>query len=190
MKEGRTPKPAALRHNRAKRPEVGLLPVPRSPRGENVTSFVPRPPTGLLPLSRKRWQAYWTSKVAAAADPQSDGHRIERWIRSVDEYERIFAVFKKTRLVRGSTGQPVLNPLAAYLQQLRDDLMRAENELGLTPLARQRLGIAYGEASLTALELNRQLDSLDLADETDEPDEILTLGAAEDGEAQTEATQW
>jgi P27 family predicted phage terminase small subunit len=164
-----------VRHNEARRPEIGVLPVRVDGAGGRIVPFVPRAPTGLTAASRRRWAEYWGSKVAAAADPQSDRHRIERWIVSVDEYERVMAVFKRTRLVKGSTGQPVLNPLAGYLEQVRNDLTRAENELGLTPLARQRLGIAYGEAAMTALELNRQLDALDDPD-GDRATPVLELG--------------
>lgn len=159
-RRGPVAKPAELRQNRIKRPEIGLV---RAPLGE-VAPLIPRPPPGLTAASRRRWTTYWTSKVAGAADRQSDLHRVERWIVSVDEYEKVNDVFRKTRLVKGSMGQPVLNPLAAYLAQLRADLAQAENELGLTPLARQRLGLAYGEATLTAIELNRQLDDLDGTD--------------------------
>jgi P27 family predicted phage terminase small subunit len=122
--------------------------------------MVPRAPTGLLDASRRRWKAFWNSAVAKAVDLDADLYRVERWIGCVDEYERVNAAFKKTRLVKGSTGQPALNPLATYLQQLLGEINKAEAELGLTPLARMRLGIAYGEAKLTALELARAVDEL------------------------------
>jgi len=47
------------------------------------------------------------------------------------------------------------------------ELRAAETELGMTPLARQRLGIAYGQARLTVHEL-RQL----LRERIDEPGEV------------------
>jgi P27 family predicted phage terminase small subunit len=97
--------------------------------------------------------------VSRAADPKVDLPRVKRWIGALDEYERVNEVFKNTRLVKGSTGQPSLNPLAAYLSALAAELRAAEYELGLTPLARLRLGIAYGEARLTAEALNRALDA-------------------------------
>ncbi len=81
--------------------------------------------------------------------------RIERWIETSDEYEKVNAILKQTRLVQGSMGQPALNPLVRYLSVLLGELGAAETELGMTPLARQRLGIAYGQARLTARELNR-----------------------------------
>jgi P27 family predicted phage terminase small subunit len=116
---------------------------------------VPRAPAGLLAISRKRWRAYWTSNLAQAVDREVDMPRIERWIEISDEYERVYAIFKRTRLVKGSTGQPALNPLASYIASLWAELRAAETELGMTPLARQRLGIAYGQQRLTAQDLNR-----------------------------------
>jgi P27 family predicted phage terminase small subunit len=119
-----------------------------------------RAPKGLLAATKRIWAAYWQSPVSRAVDREADRYRVERWITTVDEYERINAIFKQTRIVKGSTGQPVLNPLSQYLQQLLAEINKAETELGLTPLARMRLGIAYGEAQLTALELARALDEL------------------------------
>jgi P27 family predicted phage terminase small subunit len=119
-----------------------------------------RAPKGLLAATKRIWSAYWQSPVSRAVDREADRYRVERWITTIDEYERINAAFKQTRIVKGSTGQPVLNPLSQYLQQLLAEINKAETELGLTPLARMRLGIAYGEAQLTALELARALDEL------------------------------
>ena len=119
---------------------------------------VPRAPSGLLAVSRKRWRAYWLSNLAQAVDRQVDLPRIERWIEMSDEYEKVNAILKQTRLVKGSMGQPVANPLVSYLTMLLGELRAAETELGMTPLARQRLGIEYGRARLTAQELNRMLD--------------------------------
>jgi P27 family predicted phage terminase small subunit len=127
---------------------------------------VPRAPAGLLAVSRKRWRAYWLSNLAQAVDRQVDLPRIERWIEMSDEYEKVNAILKQTRLVKGSMGQPTLNPLVGYLSVLLAELRAAETELGMTPLARQRLGIAYGQARLTVHELHRLLN-----ERIDEPHE-------------------
>ena len=85
-------------------------------------------------------------------------HRVERWIQAVNEYEIVSKEFRSSRLARGSAGQPVLSPLAGYLATLEATLSRAEAELGMTPMARLKLGIAYGQAKLTADALNHSLD--------------------------------
>ena len=66
--------------------------------------------------------------------------------------------FQKVRLVRGSTRQPTLNPLAAYIAQCEAAITRAEEQLGLTPLARMRLGIETAKARYTLADLSRELD--------------------------------
>lgn len=146
------PKPKHLRQNRNKHAELGIVPARSEPLA------VPKPPTGLQAKARRVWRAYWKSQVSNAADRDADWHRIERWIQLVDEHYRVYEVFRKARLAKGSTGQPVLNPLAAYLQQLEMNISRAETELGLTPMARLRLGVTYGQAMLTAEALNKALD--------------------------------
>jgi P27 family predicted phage terminase small subunit len=173
---GPIPKDATRRQGHRKGPALTVLPGNPKPEpmstGQNPAKTDPksaktgpksremRAPKGLLAATKRIWSAYWNSPASRAADPGADRYRVERWITTVDEYERINAAFKQTRIVKGSTGQPVLNPLSQYLQQLLAEINKAETELGLTPLARMRLGIAYGEAQLTALELARALDEL------------------------------
>lgn len=100
----------------------------------------PEPPAGLLKASRERWAAFWASPAAERVDMQSDLPRLIRWVEQADEYDRVSKVCKKTRLVRGSTGQPVLNPLFNYLAQLEAQIARTESDFGMTPLARYRMG--------------------------------------------------
>lgn len=147
---GRPPKPDAIRQRTHKRQTTTLAPVDDRP--------VPlKPPPGLLPVTRKLWRAYWQSAVSRAAEINADQHILSRWIQAVDEWERVYPVFKAARLVKGSMGQPTLNPLVNYLRRLEDSITYAEQQLGMTPSARARLGIAIGEAKLTAEELNRRL---------------------------------
>lgn len=160
MPAGRLPKPVGTAQGHRRHRSAALTKADRQRR-------IPRPPTGLLQINKKRWRAYWESNLAKAADRAVDLPRIERWIGVLDEYDRLNEVFKQTRLVKGSTGQPTLNPLAGYLISLLAELRAAETELGMTPLARQRLGIAYGQARLTGYELNRLLN-----ERIDEPREI------------------
>lgn len=84
--------------------------------------------------------------------------KLRRWIEMVDEHQKVAEVFRKERLVAGSMGQPVLNPLGTYLATLESQISKMETEFGVGPLSRMRLGIATGQAALTAQELNRRLD--------------------------------
>jgi P27 family predicted phage terminase small subunit len=97
---------------------------------------IPDPPAGLLKPSRDRWHGFWASEVARAIDPQSDLPALERWIKATDEYDRVAKVVKKSRLVKGSMGQPVANPLLGYLAQLEGQIAKAEAAFGMTPIAR------------------------------------------------------
>ena len=65
----------------------------------------------------------------------------------------------KGLLSKGSTGQPKVNPLIELVLKLEDKMLKLENELGLTPLARQRLGIAFGEAAMNLTNLTEILEN-------------------------------
>jgi len=160
---GPIPKDSVRRQGHRKGRDLTILPKNAAANGvkngaKATKNAVKKAPKGLLPASKRVWKAFWDSPVSQAIDPDADLYRVERWINTIDEYERVNAAFKNARIVKGSTGQPALNPLAQYLQNLLAEINKAETELGLTPLARMRLGIAYGEARLTALELNRVAD--------------------------------
>jgi P27 family predicted phage terminase small subunit len=83
---------------------------------------------------------------------------LERWIVSVDEWARAMRALRRQRIVEGSTGQPALNPLASYVASREAAIMDAEEKYGMTPMGRLKLGIAVGQAKLTAAELNRALE--------------------------------
>jgi P27 family predicted phage terminase small subunit len=76
-----------------------------------------------------------------------------------DQYSRVQKVVKKSLVVRGSTGQIRTNPLAEHALKLETQILRLENELGLTPMARQRLGIAVGEAANSLASINDLLNA-------------------------------
>jgi len=99
----------------------------------------PKPPAGLLKPARDRWAQFWDSQAATAVDLDSDLPRLIRWVQATDEYDRAAKVVKDSRLVRGSMGQPTLNPLVTYLIHLDGLISRAEAEFGMTPMARRRL---------------------------------------------------
>lgn len=101
----------------------------------------PKPPAGLLKPSRDRWAQFWESRAALAVDLASDMPRLLRWIQVTDEYDRTAKVVREARLVKGSMGQPVLNPLVGYLAQLEAMITRTEKEFGMTPMARTRLDL-------------------------------------------------
>lgn len=155
---GPSPKPRELRQNKIKRPEVGLVEAPPP------DLVIPPAPAGLLKPTRDRWEAYWRSAVSSAVDLNADFGLLERWIRSVDEWHRAYRDFRRERVTTGSTGQLVLSPLAKWLRQLESEIGRCEQQLGLTPISRLKLGLTAGQARLTADLLNKSLSEDDESD--------------------------
>jgi P27 family predicted phage terminase small subunit len=157
---GRLPKPADTRQRPAPHPPLELVPtVDQLP--------VPRPPIGLLKTSVQRWETYWRSTVGVVARESGgvDLPALERWIRNVDEWDRAMRVLRRSRLVQGSAKQMRLNPLATYVAQREAAIRDAELAYGMTPIARLKLGIAVGQARLTAAQLNEALN--DSSDDDD-----------------------
>jgi hypothetical protein len=123
-----------------------------------------------LPQTIEKWEAYWRSPVAEIALRSGglDLAGLHRWIINVEEWHRAMRAFRSKRIVPGSTGQPTLNPLAGYLASREAAITAAEQQYGMTPMARLKLGIAVGEAKLTAAALNRALERNDDGETRDE----------------------
>jgi P27 family predicted phage terminase small subunit len=135
---------------------------PRPP--DYIVPPPPRTPDGgeLLDSSKLLWDAYWLSPVVAALDSMNgiDRYGVEDWILLVNELAVVTDVVTRSgRMVAGSMGQPVMNPLIAYADKLRSRILEREERLGLNPRDRARLGIAVGEARLTAERLNEELNA-------------------------------
>lgn len=160
---GPTPKPRAIRQRAQThaRPELVALP-PRSELG------VPDPPTGLLKSSRDLWVTYWHSPVASAA-LAIDLAGLHRWITLEDEWTRASKALRKERTVEGSTGQIRMNPLASYVASLGREIKALQEQFGLNPQARLKLGISTAQARMTAAQLNATLEEHDDSD----PDPVL-----------------
>jgi P27 family predicted phage terminase small subunit len=132
-RRGPLPKdPDALLGHRAKLPR----PQPASAAGGL------RPPARAewLPATRAAWRAFWASDMAAVA-AAVDLPAIGRLFAMYDQHARAMEVVGKALVVRGSTGQIRANPLADLALKLEGSIGRLEGELGLTPAARQRMGI-------------------------------------------------
>lgn len=145
---GVPPKPDALRQRRNKRPMMMVLP-------DHPPRLTMRPPSGLLPSTRKAWRSYWQSPVSQALDVNADGPVLLRWALLLDELERTWELFRKSRIIRTDTGTVKANPLLSYLQTLFSELSHCEAQLGMTPSGRARLGLTIAETKLTVAELNR-----------------------------------
>lgn len=144
------PKPADRRQRRNPRDLGKVVSVP------SARSPVPPMPAGLLAPVRASWNAFWTSEQASLVMP-ADHPALLRLFALLDERERCFRAARKQRLVQGSTGQPQLNPLLKFVASLDAEIRQLEDRFGLSPLARLRLGVAFGEAHKSLADLNRTL---------------------------------
>ncbi|HLX35883.1 MAG TPA: P27 family phage terminase small subunit [Candidatus Limnocylindrales bacterium] len=91
--------------------------------------------------TRASWRAYWASDLALLA-LEVDSPAIARLFAMYDQHARSMEAVSQALVVRGSTGQIRANPLADHALRLESAIVRLENELGLTPAARTRMGIA------------------------------------------------
>lgn len=125
---------------------------------EAAVDLAPKAPKGLGKPGKLIWRRYWSSAVASAIELAADGYLVERYARLVDELETVYPEFQRERLITGSMGQLVMNPLGKYVQELQAQMRTLETQLGIGPLNRMRLGVAIGESTLTADKLNERLD--------------------------------
>lgn len=123
---------------------------------------VPEPPPGLTARTKGTWVKFWTSSVSAVVNLESDVEVLNRWILNVDEWHRVIRQIRREgRVVDGSKGQPTAHPLIGYKGNLETAIKDAENQLGLTPAARARLGIKFAEAKkATTASINDDLDQV------------------------------
>jgi hypothetical protein len=93
--------------------------------------------------ARAVWEAYFRSPVASTVTMEAHGERLAYWIKCVDRRVRLWELWSKQPLIKGSHGQPMTNPLWRTLRELTETIERAENEFGMTPLAQLRLGVTF-----------------------------------------------
>lgn len=128
---------------------------------------IPPAPQGLLASTRAEWEALWASDLAAAL-AETSLPALERLFLLRDEWRRCMRAARKERLVAGSRGQPVVHPLAKRADELLSHIRSLEQEFGLTPLARVRLGLAATQARISIDELAAEADGGE-DDEGDDP---------------------
>lgn len=133
--------------------------------GEKVEK--PRPPSKILARTRRDWDAFWESPIATSVE-KADWPVVIRLFRLRDQWARSMDVVRETMMVKGSTGQVRVNPLADYASKLEASILRLETELGLTPMARARLGITITDAVESLDRMNARFSEADDADSDDD----------------------
>jgi P27 family predicted phage terminase small subunit len=158
--------PALLAGHRRRQDVVGLDHAP--------VVAPPRCPPGVLPGTANRWRSLWRSRVAQAWDRSSDLPALTRYILLMDRWLRYDELVRQAPLVRGSKDQLRANPLALRMDALEGQMHALEEQLGLTPAARMRLGISLVEAR-NALDTYLQQSP---ADDERDPRELLRDGGS------------
>ena len=111
-----------------------------------------------LKITKLWWEDFWNSDLASAVDTKSDQSAVYRLATLIDERERVYKQAKKDRLVVGSQGQVVLNPLYSAMLKLDAEIRQLEDRIGMNPKSRVSLGIQIGGLKKTLADLNADLE--------------------------------
>jgi P27 family predicted phage terminase small subunit len=151
---GPLPKEEGKRQNRRARSNLKLI-----AQHDPSVVVVPEPPEGMAEAQLESWGEFWSSELSQLVKGTDMG-AVRRLWSYYQQHEDLTRVFDRSRLVSGSQGQPRLNPALDGLMKLEGAILRLENELGLTPSARLRLGITFADAtnSLDALARKFEVD--------------------------------
>jgi hypothetical protein len=141
---GPAPKPADERQGRH-RADLGIVYRPDQ---------IPEIPPNLCPAAQDAWTSYWSDLVAGAVRV-SDSSLINRWIANVDRYHRLMGVADAEPIVVGSTGQPKPNGLYDLAFKVEASIKADEQQLGIGPYNRLRLGVKLTEGAKSLADLTR-----------------------------------
>jgi len=158
-KRGPLPKEEGKRQRRRSQTNLRLI------EQHDVTAPIPDPPDGLSPQRLDGWREFFESPLAGLVK-STDMSVVRRLWNYSQQHDDLTAIFEKSRLVSGSQGQPRMNPAHDALMKMEGAILRLENELGLTPSARLRLGITFADATNSLDSLNERIQSdLDVDDD-------------------------
>lgn len=128
------------------------------------TMPTPEPPDTLGPAQLEAWDRFFASPLAGLVK-DTDMAVVRRLFTYYQQHDDLGAIFERSKLVSGSTGQPRMNPAHDAMLKLEGAILRLENELGLTPSARLRLGITFADATTSLTELTDRLQDRATEDE-------------------------
>jgi hypothetical protein len=153
---GPPPKPPQRRQNKITK-SLGMV---------HTAGKAPRMPRGLCKPAQDAWNGYWTDTVSGVMR-DSDASLVLRWVRNVDRYHRLMAEADRSPMVAGSTGQQRANPVYDLVLKIETSIKADEQQLGVGPLNRLRLGTIFAEGARTLAQLNA--DAEDGAASDDDP---------------------
>lgn len=156
---GPLPKEEGRRQNRRAKSSLRLI------ESWEQTAVVPEPPDGMDDTQTESWNRYFSSELSALVQ-ETDLPVVRRLWNYYQQHSDLTSIFDKGRLVPGSQGQPRINPAHDAAMKLETAILRLENELGLTPSARLRLGIVMSAAHQSLDSMNDRLSKETISDES------------------------
>lgn len=112
----------------------------------------PAAPAKLCAAAVEAWDAYWTDVIAGVLRP-GDAPLVDRWVRNLDRYHRIIRLADQEPVVEGSTGQQKPNGLYDLAFKIEASIKADEQQLGIGPLNRLRLGVKFAEGAKSLSDL-------------------------------------
>ncbi len=126
-------------------------------RKRDPAFIAPSPPSGLRAYGKARWEQFWQSDNAMAVDVNAHAEDLARWIKCVDERERLWEILKKAPVIKGSHGQLIRNPLSLQIRDLTSEIAWLSDRFLMNPLAEFRAQFTASEAGKSAAELLKML---------------------------------
>ena len=114
---------------------------------------MPPAPADLGKEAATLWRRLWKSRVSAEWDVDSDRPAVERYVRMVERWLTFDGLVRRAPMVQGSMGQLRPNPLTVQVIALEGQVRALEEQLGLTPASRVRLGVRVLDEEPTPLQL-------------------------------------
>jgi hypothetical protein len=166
------------------------MPAPRKREGTRVDERPQRAPvvpvagrvvappaaTSWLKTTKQEWEALFSSDLGRTVDGTSLPG-LMRLFEMRDLQRRAWIRYKRRPYVDGSQGQPVANPAFGEAMTLERAIVALEDRYGVSLKAMANLGVAVGQAKLTAAELNR----MTMGGNDDNANEVLEVQGWEAG---------
>lgn len=121
----------------------------------------PNCPEAVSAEARRMWKRLWQSDLSATIT-DSDLPALYRWLWWYDEWMETTATIRRLRpLILSAPGERLARAKTRHLNDCEASLQKLEEALGMTPLARMRLGVTSGGQRATrvrALAYDRDKD--------------------------------
>lgn len=108
-----------------------------------VPAGIPAPPEGLGEYALAAWCGFFHSPVSNTVEMDAHGPRLRHWARCLDQREKLWEIYAKHPLVKGSHQQVMSHPVWRQVRELNEEIAKAEEAFGMTPLAQLRLGVTF-----------------------------------------------